>query len=408
VFDKLSILKTGVLLTKRGFLIIAFLYFIFSTLYPILLIYLTRYVSTSADDLSAIRATVHFVTALTLLLTSFFINRFNTLRLIYASPIATTVAIVLLYISPNQLFRLTFIVTITIIFSMGLLALFTYFWDLTVPEERGRVAGFAVFVTLPFFFAVRVAAENLDFSATVILSILLSLGTLLTALIGSHKAVLTAKKDERGYYFERRAALLYLIPWMLFSLINATLANNVSVGVLQQVSSSFYLILLGLQVIGVMLGATVGGIIADFFGRRIALAFSLTLYGTSVALVGLFQSNEIFSLVYVANGISWGILSILYNFVVWGDLANKGNCAKMYSIGLSTYYAAIGFGLLATQTSQISLVLSALSSCLLIFLSNIPIILAPELLPSHLREKIKLRLHMNAIKKIKKQSQNQG
>jgi hypothetical protein len=291
---------------------------------------------------------------------------------------------------------------------MGLLALFTYFWDLTVPEERGRVAGFAVFVTLPFFFAVRVAAENLDFSATVILSILLSLGTLLTALIGSHKAVLTAKKDERGYYFERRAALLYLIPWMLFSLINATLANNVSVGVLQQVSSSFYLILLGLQVIGVMLGATVGGIIADFFGRRIALAFSLTLYGTSVALVGLFQSNEIFPFVYVANGISWGILLILYNFVVWGDLANKGNYAKMYAIGLSTYYLATGFGLIMTQTSQISLVLSALSSCLLIFLSEVPIILAPELLPSDLREKIKLRLHMNAIKKIAKQSQNQG
>ncbi len=408
MFDKLSILKTGVLLTKRGFIVSAILYFIFTALDALLSFYLTRYLSPSADGITAIQAAVHFVKVLTLLLTSFFINRFNKLRLIYVSSITTAVSIVLLYISSNQVFRLAFIVTITIFFSMGLLAVFTYFWDLTVPEERGRVAGSAGLVTLPFFFAVRVAAEGLDFSATVVLSILFSLGTLLIALLKPHKAVLTAKKNEGGHYFERRTVFLYLIPWILFSLINVTLAKNISVDVLQQVSSSFYLILLGLQVIGVMLGATVGGIVADFLGRRIALAFSLTLYGTSAALVGLFQSNEIFPFVYVANGISWGILLILYNFVVWGDLANKGNYAKMYAIGLSTYYLATGFGLIMTQTSQISLVLSALSSCLLIFLSEVPIILAPELLPSDLREKIKLRLHMNAIKKIAKQSQNQG
>jgi sugar phosphate permease len=406
VTDKLSILKTGVLLRKRGFLIIAFIYFIFSTSYALLSVYLTRYVSPSADNLPVIQATVYFVTALTLLLVSFFIHRFNKLRLIYASSVATAVAVVLLSFSSSEVFRLTIIVVTTIIFSIGLLALFTYFWDLTVPEERGRVAGLAGFITLPFFFTVRVVAEGLDFSTTVMLSVLLSLGTLLTVLLRSHKAVLTAKKDEGSYYFERRTVFLYLIPWILFSLINATLAKNISVGVFQQVSSSFYLILLGLQVIGVMLGAIVGGIIADFFGRRIALAFSLTLYGTSAALAGLFQSNEIFPLVYVANGISWGILLILYNFVVWGDLANKGNCAKMYSIGLSTYYLAIGFGLFATQISQISLVLSALSSCLLMFLANVPIILAPELLPFDFREKIKLRLHMNAIRRINKQSQN--
>jgi hypothetical protein len=408
MFDKLSILKTGIQLTKRGLLISAILYFIFTALDALLSIYLTRYVSPSADYLPTIQATTHFVKVLALLLISFFINRFNKLRLICASSIATVTTLVLLLLSSNWVFRLTIIVITTITFSIGLLALFTYFWDLTVPEERGRAAGFIGFATLPLFFTLRVVAEGLDFSATIMLSILFSLGTLLVVLLRPHKAVLTAKTDEGGYYFERRTVLLYLIPWILFSLINATLAKNISLGVFQQVSSSFYLTLLGLQVIGVILGAIIGGIIADFFGRRIVLAFSLTLYGTSAALAGLFQSNEIFPLIYVANGISWGILLILYNFVVWGDLANKGNYAKMYSIGLSTYYLAIGFGLLATQISQITLVLSALSSCLLIFLSNVPIILAPELLPLDFREKLKLRLHMNAIKKIRKQPKNQG
>jgi MFS family permease len=239
------------------------------------------------------------------------------------------------------------------------------------------------------------------------LSVILSLGTLVAILLRPEKAVLTAKKDERGNHSEKRTVLLYSIPWILFSLINATLAKNISLNILQQVPSSFYLFLTILQAIGVIFGAICGGIIADFFGRRLSLAFSLTLYGISSALAGLTKINEILSFVYVANGLSWGILLILYSLVVWGDLANKENCAKMYSIGLIILYSTIGVGFLI-PISQIPLVVSSLVSCLLIFLSNVPLILAPELLPSDFRERIKLKLHMDTVRKIKKQSQNQG
>lgn len=294
-------------------------------------------------------------------------------------------------------------------FSVGLLAFFTYFWTLTSPEERGRVAGLIGFVSLPFYFiAIPVVAGTLDFLATVILSSFLSLGALTIILLRPEKAMLTAKQDGKENYFEKRTVLFYLIPWIVFSLVNAILAKNYSLSISQQVPSSFYLFLIGLQVIGVVFGAVIGGIIADFFGRRLALALSLTLYGTSSAIAGLFQGNEVFSLVYLTNGLGWGFLFILYTFVVWGDLANKGNCAKMYSIGLAIYYSAFGFGLLFPQMSQVPLVVSALASCLLIFLSNVPIILAPELLPSYFRERIKLKLHMDAVRKINKQSRDQG
>jgi uncharacterized membrane protein YeiH len=295
-----------------------------------------------------------------------------------------------------------------IFFSIGQLAFFTYFWNLTVPEERGRIAGLIGFVSFPFYFIVApIIVETLDFPGIVMLSIVLSLGLLSVILLRPEKAVLTAKKDERENHSEKRTVLLYSIPWILFSLINATLAKNISLNISQQVPSSFYFFLTILQVIGVIFGAIFGGIIADFFGRRLSLAFSLTLYGISSALAGLTKINEILSFVYVANGLSWGILLTLYTFVVWGDLANKENCAKMYSIGLITLYLTIGVGLLPTQIAQIPLVVSSLLSCLLIFLSNVPLILAPELLPSDLRERIKLKLHMRAVRKIK-QAQNQG
>lgn len=407
MFDKLSILKTGILITKRGFLICAILSFIFFTSHLLFSFYLIRHITPSASNFPVVQASVHFVIALTLLLISFFIHRIDKLHMIYESCIGTSIAAFLLFFVSNEVFRLAMIFGMAIFFSVGLLAFFTYFWNLTLPEERGRVAGLIGFVILPFYFiAVPVVAETIDFPMTVILSVFLSLGTLVTILLRPKKIVLTVKKDGRRNYFEKRTILFYSIPWILFSLINATLAKNISLVILHQVSSSFYLLLLGLQVIGVIFGALLGGTIADFFGRRLALAISLTSYGTSSALAGLIQSNEIFLLVYVANGLSWGILFTLYTFVIWGDVANEGNCTKMYAIGLAPYYSALGFGLLSTQLAQIPLVVSALASCLLIFLSNVPIILAPELLPSDFREKIKLRLHMNAVRRISKQSQN--
>lgn len=318
-------------------------------------------------------------------------------------------AIVLLFFTSIEVVRLIIIFGTAIFFSVGVLGLFTYFWKITSSEERGRVAGLTGFVFLPFYyFAVQVVAGTLDFHGTLLLSMLVSIGALFVIFLRPEKKVLTATKKVRGSYFEKRTIVFYVVPWILFSLVNAILAKNTSITVVQQVSSSFYLLLIGLQVIGVIFGAIIGGTIADFFGRRFALALSLTLYGTSSALVGLVQNNAMFSLVYVLNGLSWGFLLILYTFVVWGDLATEKNCTKMYAIGLAIYYSAFGFGILSEQISQIPLVVTALLSCLLIFFSNVPIILAPELLPSDFREKIKLKMHINLLKRIYKKSKNQG
>lgn len=405
----MSVIKNGVLLTKRGVLVNVILFFIFFTSYYVFSLYLLRRaVFLSAGNLLIVQASFSFLIAITLLLTSFFIHRFNKLHVIYACSLVTSVVTALLFFASNDVFKLIIIFVVGIFFSIGLLAFFTHFWNLTVPEERGRVAGLIGFVSLPFFFmVVPVIAETLDFPSTVMLSIILSLGTLVVILLRPEKAVLTAKTGGKGNYSEKRTVLLYSIPWVLFSLINATLSKNISFNILQQVPPSFYLFLAVLQLIAAVFGTLSGGMIADFFGRRLSLAFSLTLYGISSALAGIVNNQAIFSFVYAANGFSWGVLLILYLFVVWGDLANKENCAKMYSIGLMTFYLTTGAGFLA-PILQVPLVVSSLVSCLLIFLSNVPLILAPELLSSDFRERIRLKLHMKAVRKMSKQSQNQG
>ena len=106
--------------------------------------------------------------------------------------------------------------------------------------------------------------------------------------------------------------LIVFIPWIIFSLINVTLAANTSVFIQQQISTSLYFTLLSTQVAGVVFGVLIGGFIADLLGRRFALVFSLTFFGFCTALVGLFISDLVFLIVYGASGLTWGILFVLY------------------------------------------------------------------------------------------------
>jgi hypothetical protein len=409
MFDMPSITKYGVLLTKRGLLLNLIFSAIFYVSYFVFFVYVPRCFIQSAGDLLMAQASFNVIIAITLIIASFLINRINKLRTVYACLILTSTLSVFLLFFSNIILRIVFISMIAVPFSVGQLAFLAYFWSLTVPEERGRVGGSIGFFSLLLHLIVyTTVATSLDFNSAVLLGMILSLGAFSVILLRPEKAVLTKKKGERGKYSEKRTIILYSVPWILFSLINATFAKNISFQILQQVPSSLYLFLTVLQAGAAIFGMLSGGLVADFFGRRVSLAFSLTLYGISSALAGIAGSFTVLYFVYITNGLSWGILIAMYSFVVWGDLANKENSAKMYAIGFIVFYVAQGIGLLPIgQMLQTPLIVSALVSCLLIFLSNIPIFLAPELLPSEFRERIQLKFHINAIKKIR-QSRNQG
>lgn len=408
MLEKVSTLKYGISLTKRGLFLTIILSTVFYISYFVFSLYVIKYFSPNPDNSLLAQAAFNFVIIVTLIVTSFWIDKINKLHIIYVCSIATAIFATSLYFVSIDIFKLVCIFTIGLFFGIGQLAFLTHFWNSTVPEERGRVAGLNGFFSLFFYIIMYVTvAQTFDFHSAVAFGIVLSLIPLSTILLKPKNASLMTKKNKIEYYPEKRTIFLYLIPWILFSLINVTLAKSTSFHISQQVSAFSYFFLIALQITAAAFGTIVGGTMSDFYGRKISLVFSLTLYGISSALAG-FANTYILYFVYLANGLSWGILLALFTFVIWGDLSNGRNVAKMYAIGLTIFYLSQGIGLLPIeQTLQIPLVVSSLASCLLIFFANIPIFLAPELLSSDFREKLKLKSHMNEVKKIKK-SQNQG
>ncbi len=398
----LNFLKTGLRLSKSSFFIVTIFFFAFYEVYYLLLANFLEQIIPFGLDVGMVQGILYFFTAVVLLFGSFLIQKFNKLLIIYSCSAINCFFTILFLGNFFEGFRLLMLCGLLLFVSLGMLATLGVFGSLTNPEERGRMGGLIGFVVFVLFFVVNYSL-SLDFFGSVILGLFLNALPLVGLLLKSFRVRLASKRTEQVNYFERSVFALYFIPWIAFSLINVTLAGNTSSIILEQISDSLHFSLLFVQVVGVIFGVLLGGFVADLLGRRFSLVFSLTFFGFCTALVGLFTYDLVFLVVYGASGFSWGILFVLYIFVVWGDLSNQNNGIKIYSIGLISYFLSLGVG--SVIDFSMSIFQSALLSVMIIFILNMPIVFAPELLPSYILEKMRMKMHMGAVKKLQKKNQ---
>jgi hypothetical protein len=402
-----SVVKSGFQSIAREIILFAIQFVAFFTFYFIFSIHvLPKVIGPSNVSLSLIQAFFSLTIAVTLLVLSFLKFKSIRTRTLLGTYIATFVFTILLLFVSGELIISIIVLLVAVFFSVGQLSFLASFWKKTLSEERGRIGGLIGFVTLPIYIILSiVVADNLDLSGTVILAAALSLVPLLVALFRNKSALAVTKKE--GFYPEKRTIILFSIPWILFCLINSTLSRNISLSTMQLVSSSSFGFIFILQGAATLIGTLIGGMLADFFGRRLALSISVTLYGIGMALSGLIQNATLAYFAFFAEGLSWGIFLTLYIFVIWGDLSNSENCITVYALGLVPFYIAAAIEPFSNLISQIPLVQSAFLGCTIIFLSNVPLALAPELQSSDFLEKIRLKMHIKAAKKIAKKYEDQ-
>jgi hypothetical protein len=385
-------------ISKRNLISFIFLFFYLLAFYGIMTIIIPD-IFFAPDYRVIIKLAASLTICITIGLSTFFTEKINRVIFAYVEPIVVVTLSVLLYVTSGFL-RLTIIFLMTVIFSNGILLFFRYFWNVTRTSERARVSGIIAFSVLPFVFLLELIPENgVNYLYFPILTVILNVGII--ALISTRsKRNFQINHQQTARVFEKKVVILYSIPWVLFSFVNVTLAKDITINIIRQIPSSLHIFLIGLQAIGVNAGAILAGFLADYYGRRITLAVSLTLYGTSSVIAGIVWSESAFSAMYFINGLAWGILFVLYFFVVFGDLSNVENSAKMYSIGLVTYFLSLAIG--DIYQALLPSIISSLLTCLLLFLSIVPIFIAPELLSSNLREKAKLAKYVERVKKLQK------
>lgn len=201
----------------------------------------------------------------------------------------------------------------------------------------------------------------------------------------------------------RRVFLLYFIPWLICCFINGVFSAIIQKDLFYQFAEVAPVASI-LKYFAAAGGSLLGGLLADWTGRRKPLAIGLVFYGTSAALSGLSSNvpvDIVFLTMAVMNGLSWGIFLTVYTLVVWGDLSSSESCAPLYAAGFIPFYLFQGIGrLVLLQPIGVSATYVSFVNSLLILISNIPLLFAPELLVREKVEEMKLNVWIRSAKKI--------
>ena len=263
---------------------------------------------------------------------------------------------------------------------IGLPSCLSYFADSTTVENRGFVGGISWsivgFAVLIFAFSTNMLGP---LETIIALTIWRLFGGIVFLILGGKKKKFIAQKSIS--YLElirKKAILLYLFPWIMFSIINFA-----EVPLLESVfgANFVFLEIVEYAIIGVV--AVVGGTIADIAGRKRVVIAGFIMLGIEYAVLSVFSNSSAVLYLFLAlDGTTWGLLFSVFLTAIWGDLGENYEKEKYYTLGGLPFLLG-GFLsiLIRPYASGISTIVAFSFASFFLFLAVIPLMYAPETLP---------------------------
>jgi MFS family permease len=271
---------------------------------------------------------------------------------------------------------------------IGLPSCLSYFADSTSVENRGFVGGIiwstVGFTVLIFAFLISMLGQ---WEAIIVLTIWRLLGGICFPVLNrKHMKPAAQKSPSYLELIRKRAILLYLFPWVMFSLINFAEAP-----ILEKVfGAEFFAFAQFVEFVFIGIFAIVGGVVADFAGRKRVVIAGFIMLGIEYAALSAFSSSPVaFYLFLTLDGITWGLLVSVFFMALWGDLGENYEKEKYYTLGgLPFILAAFLSVLIKPYASAISPTAAFSFASFFLFLAVIPLMYAPETLPEkHIKDR---------------------
>jgi len=285
-------------------------------------------------------------------------------------------------------------------FGMGLPSALAYFGDVTSVESRGFRGGLVWSVVGLGTLVLVVGTSSLSLAAVFVVSAVWR-GVGLVAFLGTRKAVRIQPRSEAPGFLallRRRDVLLYLVPWVMFCLVNFTVGP-----MLEPILGEFFTLVQFIEFAVAAPFALVGGFLADIVGRKRVVMTGFVVLGLGYAVLGVFSSVPFSWYVYtVLDGIAWGMFAAVFFMTLWGDLVGDQQKERPYLIG-GLPYVLLGFLsiLVEPYVSVIPLSTAFSLASFFLFLAVIPLMYAPETLPEKRIKDIELKGYVEKAKKIK-------
>jgi MFS family permease len=292
---------------------------------------------------------------------------------------------------------------------LGFPSCLAYFGEYDFGENRGWLAGITFFASSLCIFCIGLL---LSFFTLVVGALILAawrgIGLFLFLLTRSKQDYRKENTIEVSYrsVLLDRSFLVYLVPWIMFCLINFLEAPVLTIFLGEDLSSFIPISEYG---IGGFV-ALIGGWFADSVGRKRVVIFGFIMLGIGYALLGLFQ-NIILSwyLYIVLDGVAWGIFSLMFYLVIWSELAGNRIKEKYYLIGVLPFLISSYIQMLFAPYAKLIDVSAAFSlASFFLFLAVLPLLYAPETLPERKIKLRQVRKYAEAARKVKEKYEEKG
>jgi len=274
--------------------------------------------------------------------------------------------------------------------------------DNTPIEERCRLLGFIVFISIIVFLVSFIVSTLFLFTLNqfFVLIIILQLSGLLSL---NYMDLLNFYKPTKSHHFfetvSSKKFLLYFIPWLMFSFSNSAAILVVSATTHSEIILAFTQIV---KFLTSSIFLIISGILADKYGRKLPLLIGFVMLGLTFALYPFLQNPIIYIFATMISGIAWSSILVSYLFVILGDLSPEGSRDKYYSLGVITsmFFEFFAIFIIGYYEYYIPTGIGSSILSVSLFLSVIPLLYAPETLPQEKMENRKINDYLNRVMKI--------
>jgi MFS family permease len=195
-----------------------------------------------------------------------------------------------------------------------------------------------------------------------------------------------------------KSFILYLIPWLMFSVIDTVEAALLTEFFGAQYTSLTFTI----KPVIASFSILVGGLLSDRIGRKRVIMYGFVSLGVAYATIGIAPMLLLAWNIYlVVDAIATGILWIIFIMILWGDLSTQQSREKYYVIGSIPFLATAAIPLSMIPLSNLLQANTAFSlASFFLFLAVLPLMYAPETLPQKKIELRRLRGYVEQAKKL--------
>jgi MFS family permease len=290
---------------------------------------------------------------------------------------------------------------------LGMPCVMGYFTESVETGNRGRVGGIMLLLTgIGMVVLGIIGGENIALR-TFILSAWKIFGLAFLLIFRKTNENVVKPQDTTSYraVLNQRSFLLYLVPWIMFSLITylTTPIQDAIIG------TSTVALLIVVENAIIAISGVIGGFFLDIFGRKRMSIVGFVLLGLGYSVLGLGDTANMLSWYFyiIVDGVAWGILFVIFVVTIWGDLSYSKPSDKYYAIGVLPFF--ISKFLQLTIGNQLAAEIPASSifslTALFLFLAVLPLFYAPETLPEKVMKDRELKGYVeNAKKKVQKES----